>query len=352
MLVIAAVVVWHTCTAYLAGSDWYYMQRTTSKVWSTVAFPAAIISIFALGPLFLVAGWFSARSLAHRGPGEFARGRLLRLGVPLIVFIYLIDPLAGYRGALGQGRSPSLVRYLMVRKSEAGSMWFVAALLVFSLGYALLRRVHPAPAAARRPGARLIVTAAGVIAVAAFLAWQWWPLDDAGAFLNLRWGLWPQGAVLFGVGVRAGEAGGGLEELTAWAGRLGWIALGALSVLVAFGGYAQARGVFASMLHGGGWSTMVLAVLYGTISVAFTVWFTVLVRARWSADRPILARAGRASYATYVLHPLVLTAIMVLFASLVVAPELKFLLVSMVAVPVCFVVGYALTRLPGISTLL
>jgi hypothetical protein len=47
--------------------------------------------------------------------------------------------------------------------------------------------------------------------------------------------------------------------------------------------------------------------------------------------------------------PLVLTAIMVLFASLPLAPELKFLVVAVVAVPVCFLAGYAATRVPGIS---
>jgi hypothetical protein len=56
VLVIAAVVVFHTAMAYLGGSAWYYMDRTTSKVWSTVALPAGLIADFALGPLFLVAG--------------------------------------------------------------------------------------------------------------------------------------------------------------------------------------------------------------------------------------------------------------------------------------------------------
>jgi uncharacterized membrane protein len=76
-----------------------------------------------------------------------------------------------------------------------------------------------------------------------------------------------------------------------------------------------------------------MAILYGIISVAFAVWFTALIRARWSGGGPLLARAGRASYATYVLHPLALTAIMVLFASLALAPELKFLVVAVAAVP-------------------
>jgi hypothetical protein len=97
---------------------------------------------------------------------------------------------------------------------------------------------------------------------------------------------------------------------------------------------------------------MLGVVLYAIISVAFTVWFTALIRARWTGDDPLRARAGRASYATYVLHPLVLTAIMVAFASLALAPELTFLAVAVVAVPVCFVAGYAATRVPGISKIL
>jgi glucans biosynthesis protein C len=97
---------------------------------------------------------------------------------------------------------------------------------------------------------------------------------------------------------------------------------------------------------------MLGVVLYAIISVAFTVWFTALIRARWTGDGPLRARAGRASYATYVLHPLVLTAIRVAFASLALAPELTFLAVAVVAVPVCFVAGYAATRVPGISKIL
>jgi len=351
VLVIAVVVVWHTATAYLGGSEWYYMDRTTSKLWSTAFFPASVISLFALGPLFLVAGWFSARSLAHKSAGAFARTRLLRLGVPLAVFTFVINPLASYLGDLGRGRHPNLADYWGGGAYAAGVMWFVAALLAFSLAYALLRRVRPAPVARRWSGAQVMVAAAVLLAVTAFLVWQRWPPDDASTFLDLRWQSWPQGAVLFALGVWAGEAGS-LEYLTAWARRLGWTALAAAALFVALGVYEQARGQLEATLHSVGWAAMLGMVLYGIISVAFTVWFTALIRARWSGDGPLRTRAGRASYATYVLHPLVLTAIMVAFASLALSPELTFLVVAVVAVPACFVAGHAATRVPGISNVL
>jgi len=356
VLVIAVVVVWHTTSAYLGGSNWYYMDRTTSKIWTTAFFPAWVISAYALGPLFLVAGWFSARSLARKGAGTFARGRLLRLGVPLIAFIFVIDRLAAYLGDLGRGRHPSLASYWGVPPQsggpyEVGPMWFVAALLAFSLAYALLRGVHPTPVTRRWSGAQAMVAATFLIAVTAFLVWQRWQLGDAHAFLNVQWQLWPQGAGLFALGAWAGEAGN-WENLTAWAPRLGWTALAAAALWVALAVYLKTQGHLESALRGAGWLVMLNAVIYATISVAVTVWFTAMIRARWSGDGPLRARAGRASYATYVLHALVLTAVMVLFAPLALAPELMFLVVAAVAVPVCFVAGYAATRVPGISKVL
>ena len=196
-----------------------------------------------------------------------------------------------------------------------------------------------------------MLAAAVVIAVTAFLVWLRWPLADDNTFLKVQWELWPQGAVLFALGACAGEAGS-LEGLTAWAHRLGWIALAATALSVALAVYEKTRGQLDASLHTAAWPLMLAAVLYGSISVAFTVWFTALVRARWSSDGPLRARAGRASYATYVLHPLMLTAIMVLFASLALAPELTFLAVAVVAVPACFLAGYAATQVPGISRLL
>jgi hypothetical protein len=93
----------HTATAYVVDIPWYYNdERTTSGVWPMILSPPALLgALFALGPLFLLAGWFSARSLAHRRPGGFVRSRLLRLGVPLLIFVLLINPLTDY---LGRGR--------------------------------------------------------------------------------------------------------------------------------------------------------------------------------------------------------------------------------------------------------
>ncbi|HET9256742.1 MAG TPA: hypothetical protein VFO16_16305, partial [Pseudonocardiaceae bacterium] len=86
--------------------------------------------------------------------------------------------------------------------------------------------------------------------------------------------------------------------------------------------------------------------------VSGTLWFISWLRGRWPSHGPLLGKAAQASYATYVIHPLVLTTVMVAFASVALAPEIKFVLVATAGVAACFAAGYALTRVPGISKVL
>lgn len=78
-------------------------------------------------------------------------------------------------------------------------------------------------------------------------------------------------------------------------------------------------------------------------------WCVAWVRRRWPTHGVLLAKAGRGSYATYVVRPLVLVPVMLAFRPLPLAAELKFVAVAAVAVPLCFAVGYLLTRVPGLS---
>ena len=353
VLVVSGVIVVHTATGYLTGiADWYYDERTTSQAWSTLlAFPAVAGALFGLGPLFLLAGWFSPRSLARRGPGGFARSRLLRLGLPLLGFVLVIQPLADWVGSRPDD-VPIGFGYAL-RTTEMSVMWLVAALLVFSLAYAALRRSRPAR---RTRGplrlGRLLVLAALTIALTSLVLWQLWPWNSE-VFYSARFGEWPQGAVLFAIGVHAGEAGW-LEHLPrALVRRCGGVAALGVVATVALFAVLDARGEAEAVLNEGvGWPTALFALLDGVVAVSLTVWFVAWVRRRWPGHGPLLGRAARASYAAYVMHPLVLTTVMVLVAPVALAPEIKFVLVSAAGTAACFLVGDGLTRVPGISRVL
>jgi hypothetical protein len=347
--VIAGVILVHTATAYLLDDfDWYYdLERTTSERWKPLlGLPTLLGAIFGLGPLFLLGGVFAAASLARRGPGGFASGRLLRLGVPLLVFVAVINPLANYLGDLPKDQAPGLWAYLApgAEDHDVGSLWFVAALLSFSLAYAAWRWWHPAAGggAAMRP--RQLLIAAAVIAAGSFAVWLWWPWDGA-TFLDLRWGEWPQGAVLFALGVRWGEGGWRGRVPLSWSRRCGQVVaagLAAVGLLVAV--TDMAHGELDRLFGGWHWPALAFAVLQGAVAVTFSLWVLAWFGRRWTRQGRLAARAGRGAYAAYVLHAPVLVLVSLAARPLPLPPEAKFLLVAAAGVVAAFSVGWAVTR--------
>lgn len=348
VVLISGVIVVHTATAYVTDFAGYYYddERVTSSVVSiALALPALMGGVYGLGPLFIVAGWLSVSSLARRGPAAFAGSRLLRLGVPLVVFVLLVNPLADHLGDLFKENAAGFLGNLA--DTEFSIMWFVVALLACSLAYAALRRLRPVNGRRPRPGTRALVVSAAVIGAASLAVWQVTTLLDT-HLMNARVSAWTQAAVLFALGVRAAEAGWDGRLSRHGEHRLGLVAATGLVLTAVLVSATAARDELDMALGGLSWASVSFAVFYGVVSVTFSLWCLAWVRRRWPTHGPLMAKAGRGSYAAYLLHPVVLVAVMLALRSVPLGAQAKFVLVSVVAVPLCFAVGYVVTRLPGV----
>jgi hypothetical protein len=259
--------------------------------------------------------------------------------------VLVVNPMADYLGNLWESDRTTLLGYLA--DTEFSIMWFVVALLMFSLGYAALRSLRALPVSGRRPGVRSLVVAATVIGAGSLLVWQFTTLLDT-HLLNVRVSAWTQGAVLFALGVMVAEAGGDGRLSRHTEHQLGQVALIGVSLTLVLVSYTGARDELDMALGGLGWASVAFAVLYGVVSIAFTLWCLAWLRRRWPTHGTLVAKAGRGSYATYLVHPVVLVSVMLAFRAVPLGAELKFVVVSVVAVPACFAVGYAVTRLPGV----
>jgi glucan biosynthesis protein C len=346
--VIAGVVVVHAAATYVLDVDWYYMERTTSGLWEVLLGLPMLGAPFVLGPLFLLGGMFAAASLARKGPGRFVHGRLLRLGVPLVVFVAVLSPLTNYLGDLGEGKRPRVWPYLAPGGDEqdSGPLWFVAALLTFSLVYAAWRWFRPTGSGGGTaiPPSHLLIAAA-VIAAGSFAVRLRWPYDTSAAFLDLRWAAWPQGAVLFTLGVLWGERGGPGRVPAAWSGRCGQVAaagLAALSLLAVVTVMVEEE--LDRLFGGWHWQSLGFAVLEGVVAVSLSLWLVGWFGRRWAHQGRLARRASRGAYAAYVLHAPVLVLVSLAALPLPLPPEAKFVLVAAAGVPAAFTVGWAVTR--------
>jgi hypothetical protein len=102
------------------------------------------------------------------------------LGAPLIAFALVIGPLTSLLGQWAEGASSAddVGSFLIakVQDADTGPMWFVTALLVFSIAYGAWRWARPAGLTASGPlRPRHLVAAAAAIVVGSFVVRLQWP---------------------------------------------------------------------------------------------------------------------------------------------------------------------------------
>lgn len=143
---IVLVLSMHACDTYSPFGNWYYVDRQATGFAVALLFGVyqSFLQAFFMAVLFFIAGYFAAASLDRKGFSTFVRDRLLRLGVPALLFMLVIGPLTQYflsrtwgRGGFGHQWLTHLTDGEWL--SETGPMWFCAALLLFSIAYGVIR---------------------------------------------------------------------------------------------------------------------------------------------------------------------------------------------------------------------
>jgi peptidoglycan/LPS O-acetylase OafA/YrhL len=143
------VVLFHLAAIYGANGAFYYVDPPgpQDKLASLVLLVFILVNqAYFMGCFFLISGYFTPGSFDRKGPGIFYKDRLVRLGIPLIVFVFLLSPIA----SLGFYQTPAGFHHLrppftwqqLPSLLGVGPLWFAEMLLFFCLGYVLWRRVR------------------------------------------------------------------------------------------------------------------------------------------------------------------------------------------------------------------
>jgi hypothetical protein len=148
-VMIALVVLHHTALTYGASGLWFYHELSPSANPSSVVLTlfTATNQAFSMGFLFLLAGHFTPGSLERKGYARFLRDRFLRLGLPLLAFGLILGPLTVAMVTAGEGKGfwSTFAWLWNHRQFINGPLWFVQALLMFSLAYCAWRAWFGAP---------------------------------------------------------------------------------------------------------------------------------------------------------------------------------------------------------------
>jgi Fucose 4-O-acetylase and related acetyltransferases len=350
VLLTLLVIFHHVAIAYGGSGAWYWREEADfSNLW-LVAFNAINQSFF-MGLFFLLAGYFTAPSFARKSARAFLKDRCVRLGLPWLVYFFLLSPLtiALAREGFSREVGPYFIDRILTFDLEPGPLWFTQALLLFSVVYAgfQLRWPRSAPMPLHFPPFATLFAIAILLGTVSFLLRLWIPVGDTVLWLQL--GYFPCYVFLFAAGCAAAQERI-LERITE-SQVLPWLALTFVGIATL---PLALHGAFGTGSFDGGWNANALFYALWDPLTGFGIMLVLLWAARhWAAQPSALwTFLTRHAYAVYVIHPPVVVATSIAFAQTTLAPSMKFLVVGTVASVGCFILATALLALPGVKRVL
>jgi hypothetical protein len=307
-----------------------------------------------MGQFFLLAGYYTPAALRAKGPWRYLRDRVQRLGVPLLVYGFVLGPItiALAQTARGKPFIDTLLALWQHGEFEKGPLWFAWALLIFAVGVVLwhaLVKPRGEPAAVRPfPSNGTLLAAALATGVAAFGLRLLWPVGRE--VWGLQLGYFAGYVVLFAAGCVAAAPrwleAWPAEQVRTWR-RVAWFTVPVLPVVVLLGG--QWLG-----LQGrpeGGWSVPALVYALWEPLLAWGVILGLLQRCRhrFAVLGPFGQRLARRAFAIYVIHPPVVVAVTLAWRVVPAPALLKFALSGGLACLLCYGLAGVLLRVPGVK---
>jgi peptidoglycan/LPS O-acetylase OafA/YrhL len=357
---IVLVVLTHLAVVYTAVVPFYYVEPPPSY-----PLPLVVLVIFVLinqayfmGLLFLISGYFSPGSLERKGPRRFIKDRLIRLGIPLVVFCFVLNPIASL-GAYAMPASLSGITtpltwqdYPKLVGFGPGPIWFLAMLLIFDVAFAVwrvTRRNHIQRQSINKPPrCQAIAAFILLLAVTSYLIRIIIPIGEfVAGFPTLS--CLPQYISFFIVGTVAARHNW-FQSVPKSMGRKGF----ALALVATVTLFPLALSGGTDLLAGHGyWQSAVYALWDSTFAVGMSLGLITLFRERinWSGKRSRFLQ--RHSYTVYIIQaPIIVFVAAVLLLGLQLEHLLKFGLAAVITVPLCFAAAYLVLKIPYASRVL
>ena len=364
---IILVVLHHIALVYGAGAPFYYSEPPLND---PLAFLILLVFILInqswfMGALFLISGYFTPGSFDRKGLGSFLKDRLLRLGIPLIIFYFVLSPISsiGYwqMPASLTGITTPLTWQAYPKLVGLGPLWFVAMLLIFDFGYAAWRvatrnQISQPPTYPVLPSYFFIGVFIMVLAIASYLVRIVIPLGkDIFNFPTLAY--IPQYLSFFILGIIASRHNW-FRTLPSSRGLVGFVtALAALVLLfpIAFSGHLlslELTPALGNSLGNGHWQSAVYVLWDSTFAVGICLGLITLFRRFLDEPGRFCRFLSQHSYTVYIIHIPIVVFLGVALKGINFEPLLKFGLAVVIGIPLCFSIAYLVQKIPLVSRIL
>ena len=365
------IIFWHTTVTYVDVGWWYYkapniVDPLTDPFFLIIAALGGIFQTALLGLFFLLGGYFTPKSYDRKGIGLFWKERLIRLGIPLLLYIILINPililvlsklnvspwntdprLQGSFLTFYFNQFSSLSSFIDFI-SFSGPMWFLRLLLIFTFLYTvwnIFSRFKPfkklIPKDFPIPNYTFLLLFALSLGLITFIVRIFFSIDNRP--LEIPWGQFFQYLTMFSFGVICMRYLW-FDKITPKQVRF-WsitiiistvvifltfiIGIDAGTDIIAFQGGINIYALIFSIID----SIICVGVLFVLIEVFY---------AKFNHQGVILRNLSHSAYYMYLVHPPILIATSLFFSSVTFYPILKVTFVFLLTILFCYLTSHFL----------
>jgi peptidoglycan/LPS O-acetylase OafA/YrhL len=354
------VVLFHLAAIYGANGAFYYVEPPgpQDKFASLVLLVFILVNqAYFMGCFFLISGYFTPGSFDRKGPGVFYKDRLLRLGIPLIVFVFLLSPIASlgfYQTPVGFPHlTPPLTWQQLPSLLGVGPLWFAEMLLFFCLGYVLWRRLRRTRTQSTEgvdppPSYRAVGLFVLALALVSYVMRIVVPL---GLFIPIfgfpTFCYLPQYLSFFILGTLAFRRNWFQtipNSLGIWGGVVASLSTMVLFPLALSGG--------AAFLGHGTFQSAVYALWDSTFAVGTCLALITFFRRFWNRQARLSRFLSQQAFTVYIIHIPVIVLLALAIHGIRLESLLKFALVAALGAPLCFALAFLVRKIPFTSRIL
>jgi glucan biosynthesis protein C len=345
------VVFQHTRVTYGMTGSWYYIESAPLDAFSIVFF--YIVTSFGgmfqsslLGLFFLMGGYFTPISYDRKGARSFWKERLLRLGVPLLLYIFIINPIIMYSlfffGLYAHPLPSDIIGFL----TYFGPMWFLVVLLLFTAVYTIYRQLTKSRVFQNQihkkysiPKYRYLLLLAICLGIITFFIRILSPIDQYPYGIPLANIL--QYILMFSVGIIAVRYNW-VQKMTKYHVKI-WLFTIVITIL-AFGLYffliLGVNANFSVLLGGFTIPALLFAILDNILCMGMIFVLIKGFYAKFNKQGKILRNLAPSAFNIYLIHAPILVLVAVAFSSLPLIPVIKLAIVFPLTVLVCYLLSH------------
>jgi len=359
-LVIFLVVAMHSTVTYGGMGGWYYIEGSPDNLtmleYVLFGFFQSFVQAWFMGVLFFISAYLATKALARHGFFCFIKERLFRLGLPLLIYVFVVSPFIMFillkinpTNTFVENYMQYIIRFWWL--SSTGPLWYCQVLLFLCIVYAILRQFILKPILIKEFNTYKIIITVMFTAAIAFLIRLYFPIGTS--FLNLQFAYFASYIVLFLIGIIIGESG--LWDNITNSKNIKWFILSLLiamptwSLLMAFGGAAQ-EGLdkFNGGFH---WQSFAFSFWESFMAICFSVGMIAFFKKKVNLDTKFTRLMRDNAFGIYCFHAPILISVSLMFKEVSFKPSIKFIIVTIIAFSLCLAFSFLIRKIKPIRIL-